>query len=169
MAVTQPFKSPIFESRLQPGLHPHAIKTIFFEVISTVMKHEFMDVNLPSTPGRTYGHVIEDIEALILVANCGFCIPAPKPNDPITEDILLVLAQTILQYEKMHAAAVGNVPSPQELSAEKNAPPIVPSDTNAARLAAWVAKNKNDYETNKNEGVIKFSSFPESYLQITTD
>jgi hypothetical protein len=67
------------------------------------------------------------------------------------------------------AAAAGNVPSPQELSAERNAPPIVPSDTNAARLAAWVAKNKNDYETNKNEGVTKFSSFPESYLQITTD
>jgi hypothetical protein len=102
MAVTQPFESPIFESRLQPGLHPHAIKTIFFEVISTVMKHEFMDENLPSTPGHTYGHVIEDIVALILVANCGFCIPAPKPNDPITEEVLLVLAQTILQYEKMH-------------------------------------------------------------------
>jgi hypothetical protein len=65
MAVTQPFESPIFESRLQPGLHPHAIKTIFFEVISTVMKHEFMDVNLPSTPGHTYGHVIEDTAALI--------------------------------------------------------------------------------------------------------
>jgi hypothetical protein len=47
------------------------------------------------------------------------------------------------------------------------APLIVPA--NAVGFASWVAHNKNDYETNKNEGVTKFSSFPTTPLQLSSD
>ena len=48
-------------------------------------------------------------------------------------------------------------------------PPIVPADQNVVRFAAWLAKNKNDYETNKSDGVTRFSSFPTDPLQINSE
>jgi hypothetical protein len=48
----------------------------------------------------------------------------------------------------------------------KDAPlPIVPNEANAA----WSAKNKTDYETNKQEHIKAFHSFPEQFLQLSSD
>ena len=46
---------------------------------------------------------------------------------------------------------------------------MVPGEQNAVRFASWRAHNKNDYETNKNEGVTKFSAFPTAPLQLSSD
>jgi hypothetical protein len=45
----------------------------------------------------------------------------------------------------------------------------VPNYANAVRFSAWPARNRNDYETNKQECVKAFSSFPEPYLQLSSD
>jgi hypothetical protein len=56
------------------------------------------------------------------------------------------------------------------VQAHNDAPlPIVPNEANAIRFAAWAAKNKTDYETNKQECIKAFHSFPEQFLQLSSD
>lgn len=345
LAVVRPFDSPIFESRLQSNLDRGHFKKLINEFIYTTLGVEYLDINLPTNKERTYGNVIEDLIALILVANCGVSLSGdptkPEPHDSATKKALCAAAKSMLIYEMMHIrkfylrhlmwtippedlsiynsdyyerykyrtgrssptmspkqyvemrhqkkmqhylsrcevswsyvftgqmqppenvedttrlpmyrvvpssdpvplvtsepfvmlcrhqlprthlSAVlpqgfackhvvevrpffevmqtrsgdkkGNAPSkanaPSAITAPTTAtgnvpaqhqhhdvqhgqarsdvtPPIVPNDANAVRFAAWAAKNKTDYETNKQECIKAFHSFPEQYLQLSSD
>jgi hypothetical protein len=63
-----------------------------------------MDINLSTNKQRTYGNVIEDLLALILLANCGVSTSGDPavPDDPSTRDALCAAAKSMLIYEKMH-------------------------------------------------------------------
>jgi hypothetical protein len=103
LAVVHPFDSPVFESRLRSDLDDVSIKNVFSEVIHITLGDEYMDINLPTTNKRTYGNVIEDLVALILVVNCGISISDPiTPDDPLGRDVLCSAAKIVLLYEKIN-------------------------------------------------------------------
>jgi len=80
-----------------------SIKNVFSEVIHITLGDEYMDINLPTTNKRTYGNVIEDLVALILVANCGISISDPiTPDEPLGRDVLCSAAKIVLLYEKIN-------------------------------------------------------------------
>ena len=94
LAVIRPFASPYFESRLETNLDPATLKNIFQELVHTTIGDENIDSNLTNT-NRIYANVIEDLVALILVANCGVSIPDQDKKH--TQDLL---AKNILTFEK---------------------------------------------------------------------
>jgi hypothetical protein len=82
-----------------------SLKKIFQEVVYSTLGDEYMDINLATTTQRTYGNVIEDIVALILLANCGVSVPEPPTGDHATnskKDLIDSLAKNILTYEIAH-------------------------------------------------------------------
>lgn len=104
LAVVRPFDSPAFESRFRSDLDDVSLKNLFGEFIHTTLGDEYMDINLSTNKQRTYGNVIEDLLALILLANCGVSTSGDTgvPDDPSTRDALCAAAKSMLIYEKMH-------------------------------------------------------------------
>jgi hypothetical protein len=82
-----------------------SLKKIFQEVVYSTLGNEYMDINLATTTQRTYGNVIEDLVALILVAHCGVSVPEPPTGNNATnskKDLIDSLAKNILTYEIAH-------------------------------------------------------------------
>jgi hypothetical protein len=96
---------------------------------------------------------------------------AKKANAPTAITAATTTAGNVTpqQQHQPHNNAPPHNDAPPVQAHNDAPPPIVPNEANAIRFAAWAAKNKTDYETNKQECIKAFHLFPEQFLQLSSD